>query len=249
MEQFHAIHNQPIASRDNGYAGLDAELTINKSKYVDFVKWMKRGYDEGWARLKTRQTGATIGEAFAAGDCQMSQFSVASHGTITRIQKPGLNWDVAMMPVFEGTQRRNSLVGGASLWVLQGKSKDEYRGAAAFLNFIAKPDSEEYFSTITGYIPVTKTGFEAMKAKGFYDKAPFKGRELAIQSLTASEVGPLTRGIRLGGFIQIRKEVSDSLEAIFANKVSVEQGLNQAVERSNGVLRRFERTYAGKQLL
>ncbi len=248
MEQFHAIHNLPIATRDNGYSGLDAELTINKTKFVDFVKYLKRAHVEGWAKIKTRATGATLGEAFASGDCQMTQFSIAGHGTIVKTSKPGMNWDVAMMPVYAGTERHNSLVGGASLWVLQGKSKDEYRGAAAFLAFIAKPESEEYWSTVTGYIPVTKTGFAAMQAKGFYDKPTYKGRELAIQSLTASEVGPLTRGVRLGGFLQIRKEVTDALEAIFSDKMTVEQGLAQAVERSNATLRRFEKTYAGKTL-
>ena len=101
------------------------------------MKYLKRAHAEGWARIKTRATGATLAESFASGDCQMSQFSIAGHGTIAKTAKPGMNWDVAMMPVYAGTQRHNSLVGGASLWVLQGKSKDEYRGAAAFLAFIA----------------------------------------------------------------------------------------------------------------
>jgi len=87
-----------------------------------------------------------------------------------------------------------------------------------------------------------------MKSQGFYDKAPYKGRELAIASLNASAVTENTRGIRLGGFVQIRKEMRDALTEIFANKVSVDDGINAAVERSNAVLRKFEKTYAGKQL-
>ncbi|MEY4091664.1 MAG: hypothetical protein RLZZ496_846, partial [Pseudomonadota bacterium] len=75
-----------------------------------------------------------------------------------------------------------------------------------------------------------------------------KGRELAIASLNASPVTELTRGIRLGGFVQIRKEMRDALTDIFANKASVEDGINSAVERSNAVLRKFEKTYAGKML-
>ena len=34
---------------------------------------------------------------------------------IGRSAKPGMNWDVAMLPVYAGTERKNSLVGGASL--------------------------------------------------------------------------------------------------------------------------------------
>ena len=249
MEQFSAIHGQPIATKDNGYGGLDAQLTVNKTKFVDYIKFMKKGFDEGLFKIKLPETGANIVQAFASGDCQMMMTSVADHGTVGKTAKPGMNWSVAMLPVMEGTKRLNSLVGGASLWVLAGKSKDEYRAAAAFLNFIAKPESELFWSTRTGYIPVTKTGFQHLKEQGFYEKPQYKGRELALESLTASEVTPLSRGIRLGGFIQIRKEMRDALSDIFAGKTSVEEGINSAVERSNTVLRRFEKTYAGKQLL
>ena len=248
MEQFSAIHNLPIATKNNGYDGLDAELVVNKTKFVDYIKFLKKAHDDGEIKIKTPATGETLVQSFAAGNCQIMLSSIADHGTVTKTGKPGLSWDVAMLPVYAGTTRKNSLVGGASLWVMQGHTAAENKGAAAFLNFLASPESALFWSTNTGYIPVTKSGFDFMKGQGFYDKAPYKGRELAIASLTASDVGPLSRGIRLGGFVQIRKEMGDALQDIFANKVSVDDGLNAAVERSNTVLRRFEATYKGKQL-
>ncbi|WP_342238826.1 extracellular solute-binding protein [Inquilinus sp. OTU3971] len=249
LEQFSAIHDQPIATKNNGYDGLDAELVFNKTKFVDHVAFIKKMYDEGLFVLKTKEGGQDIVPAFASGTCQMTQSSVADHGTVSKLAAPDMHWDVVKLPVWAGTERKNSLVGGASLWVLAGKSDAEYKGAAAFLNFIAQPSSAEWWSTVTGYIPVTNSGFQAMKAKGFYDKAPYKGRELAIESLTWTPTTPISRGIRLGGYIQIRKEVQDAFQAIIAGKVSVQDGLDQAVERGNVILRRFEKTYAGKQLL
>jgi sn-glycerol 3-phosphate transport system substrate-binding protein len=248
MEQFSAIHSQPIATMSNGYEGLGAELTVNKTKFVDYVKFLKKGFDEGIYQIKVKDTGQTITESFASANCQMAQFSVASHGTVTKTQKEGMSWDVAMLPMFAGTERKNSLVGGASLWTLAGKTPEEYKGAAAFYAFIATPESAAFWSTRTGYIPVTKSGFKEMKAKGFYDKAPYKGREMALASLTASEVTALSRGIRLGGFIQIRKEVRDALQGIFSGQMTVEAGLQQATDRGNAILRRFEKTYANKKL-
>jgi sn-glycerol 3-phosphate transport system substrate-binding protein len=248
MEQFSAINNIPVATKGNGYQGLDAEFAVNKGKYVDIIKTLKKGYDDGLVKIKVPETGATIVQAFANGDCQVMLSSIADHGTVTKTQKPDMKWDVAMLPTLAGVERHNSLVGGASLWALQGKSDAEYKGAAAFFIFIAQPASALFWSPNTGYIPVTKSGFEFMKAQGFYDKAPYKGRELAIASLNASVVNENTRGIRLGGFVQIRKEMRDALTDIFANKVSVDDGINSAVERSNVVLRKFEKTYAGKML-
>lgn len=248
MEQFSAIHNQPIATRANGYDGLDAELVINKTKFVDQVKFFKKMADEKLFVVKTKQLGMDIVPSFTSQTCQMIQTSIADHGTIGKTLPEGVKWEVAMLPVWNGTERQNSLVGGASLWVMAGRPEVEYRGAAAFLNYIATPEMAEWWSTVTGYIPVTKTGFEAMKANGFYDTAPYKGREFAIQSLTYTPTSQNTRGIRLGGFTQIRKEVATSLEAIFMQNADVQAELDQAVERSNAVLRRFEKTYAGQKL-
>lgn len=252
MEQFSAIHGIPVATRSNGYDGLDGELVINKTKFVDYIKYLKAGYDAGIFKIKVPETGATNTQSFASGDCQMMMSSVADHGTVGRTQKAGMAWGVAYLPVYEGTKRMNSLVGGASMWVLQGRSSAEYKGAASFLNFLAKPESELFWSTRTGYIPVTRSGFKFLNDQGFYEKPQFKGRELALESLTASPVNPqFSRGIRLGGFIAIRKEVRDGLQEIFAGPAgttAVQAGLDAVVDRSNTILRRFEKTYAGKQL-
>jgi sn-glycerol 3-phosphate transport system substrate-binding protein len=248
LEQFSAIHNQPIASKDNGYGGLDAELVFNKTKFVTYVSDLKRWYDQGLIKLKSQTAGEDYVTAFATGKCQMTLTSVGDHGTITRTAKPEMHWGVAMLPVYAGTQRKNSLVGGASLWTLAGKSPAEYKAAAAFLNFVGQPEQALFWSTATGYIPVTKSGYDYMVKSGFYENPQFKGREIAIASLTASEPTPITRGIRLGGFLQIRNEVGNALQAIFANQVGVQQGLDDAVSRGNAILRRFEATYKGKNL-
>ena len=35
---------------------------------------------------------------------------------------------------------QNAIIGGASLWVMQGKDKETYTGVAKFLDFLAKPE-------------------------------------------------------------------------------------------------------------
>lgn len=247
-EQFLAVHGEPNATKGNGFGGLDAEMAFNKGKWVQFVKDWKSWYDAGYAVLKSKETGQTFVDAFAAGDCQTILSSVGDHGGIGRSAKEGLNWDVAMLPVYEGTERKNSLVGGASLWVIAGKKDEEYKAAAAFLNFLAKPEEALTWSTVTGYIPVRQSGFDYLQSQGFYDKAPYKGRELAIKSLTATPPTEVTRGQRLGGLLQIRQEISNGLQAIFINNADVQASLDDAATRSNAILRRFEQTYEGKQL-
>lgn len=248
LEQFSMAHNVPVASNNNGYDGLDSEYLYNTTQHVKHMENLLKWYKEGLSEIRTSQGGLNARDSFAQNQCSIYFGSIASHATVHKAAVEGMNWDVTMLPVYEGFERHNTVVGGASLWVLSGKSDDEYRGAAAYLKFLATPESEEFWSTNTGYIPVTRTGYDALVAKGFYDNAPFKGREVALTSLTFTDPGALTRGIRLGGFIQARKEWKAEVEAAFAGQKSMQQALDTAVERSNKVLTRFARTYKGKKL-
>jgi sn-glycerol 3-phosphate transport system substrate-binding protein len=248
LEQFSAIHNLPIATKNNGYDGMDAELVFNKTKFADYMKDWKKLLDDGVARIQTAQVGKTLLQAFADGTCASALTSVANHGVVKATAAQGLDWGVAMLPVYEGTKRQNSLVGGASLWVMQGKSKPEYEAAAAYLQFLATPGEALWLSTVTGYIPVTNSGFKFMSEKNFYQDPRYAGRELAIASLTATPPSPVSRGIRLGNFTQIRAEIRSELEAAFTGKKDMQVALDDAVTRGNQILRRFEQTYRGKQL-
>ncbi len=248
FEQFEAIHNQPIATKGNGFGGLDAEMSVSKTAFVQQLEWIKKMYDEGLIAHKSKDAGETANDAFMNGNCQITSSSVADHGTFGKQAKEGVNWTVAMLPMLDGYERHNSFVGGASLWTLKGKSAEEYKGAAAFYAFLAKPEQAEWWSTVTGYIPVTLSGFDAMKAKGFYDAAPYKGRELAIASLNMP-AGENTKGIRLGSYASIRAEMVKTIQAVLFNNVPAQQALEEFDAKGNEILRRFEATYAGKSLL
>ena len=248
FEQFSAIHNQPIASNGNGFGGLNAEYVFNKTKFVDQLTWYKKMFDEGLFVHKSKAAGETANDAFMNGTCQITSSSIADHGIFGKQAKPEVKWTVAMLPVWAGTERKNSFVGGASLWTLKGKSADEYKGAAAFFNFLATAESAEYWSTVTGYVPVTMSGFEAMKAKGFYEDPIYKGRELAIESLTYGEATENTQGIRLGNYVTERKEIGDAIAKVLFDNVPVQEALDTAVANGNALLRKFEKTYQGAQL-
>ncbi|PSJ64252.1 glycerol 3-phosphate ABC transporter [Mesorhizobium soli] len=249
LEQFSAINGIPLATLENGYGGLGAEIAFNKTAFVDHMKDFKAWMDAGYARIQTNQTGKNLIQSFADGTCASTTSSIANHGTVHNTQVAGLNWDVAKLPVIDASKRTNSIVGGASLWVMEGKSKEEYEAAAAFLKYVTAPDTgEKYIAENTGYIPVTTAGFELLKSEGFYNDPKRSGRETAIESLTASDVTPLSRGIRLGNFTSIRAEVRSELEAAFAGQKTVEQAIDAAADRSNQILRRYEQTFKGKTL-
>ena len=245
MEQFSMAHNVPVASNDNGYAGTDTELLFNTTLHAQHMENIQRWIGEGLAQVRTQASGKTARDSFVEGECSVFFSSIADHNTIHKL-KPAHAWDVQMIPVYEGTERHNTVVGGASLWALSGKTPDEYKAAAAYLQFLATPESEEFFVSNTGYIPVTKGGYDALLAKGFYNDAPYKNRDIALKSLTFTEPNNLTRGIRLGGMIQIRAEWLAEVQAALAGQKTMKEALDTAASRGNEVLARFAQAYAGK---
>lgn len=245
LEQFSFVHNIPVASQNNGFDGLDAELLFNTTLHVQHMDNIKRWLDEGHAMLRTTAAGKTARDSFLEGECSIFFSSIADHHTIHKLT-PAFGWDVQIIPHYEAVERHNSVVGGASLWVLSGKTDEEYQAAAAYLAFLATKEEQQFLLENTGYIPVTKSTYAALLAEGFYSEPPLLNRDIAMKSLTWTEPTPLTSGIRLGSYIQIRAEWVAEVEAALAGQKTMREALDSAVQRGNDHLRRFAQTYPGQ---
>jgi sn-glycerol 3-phosphate transport system substrate-binding protein len=248
LEQYSAMNNVALATNNNGYDGLDTQYLYNTTSAVKHMQDIKGWLDAGLAEMKVSAGGMNSQEAFSQNICSFFFGSIANHSSLNLKHADDLNWDVAMIPVEKGVERHNSVVGGASLWVLAGKSEEEYRGVAEYLKFIATSEEIKFWVSNTGYIAVTKSAFDALTAEGFYAAAPYKGREVAIASLTATEPGPLNRGFRLGSMIQHRAEWLSEVQAALAGQKTVQEAYDTSVERGNALLEKFAKTYAGKTL-
>ncbi|UPG73851.1 extracellular solute-binding protein [Roseomonas gilardii subsp. gilardii] len=248
FEQFAAIHNLPIATKQNGYGGLDAEYIFNQGLIREHFNTLLAWYKEGLVQIRTKQAGQDPVTSFAADDCAVAFASIASHQSIRKTAVSGLDWTPALLPVWEGHSRINSRVGGASLWALRGRPAEEYKGAAAFFDFLAKPESETFWATETGYIPVTRTGYDSLKAQGFFQRPENVGREVAMESLLLTEPTENSRGLRLGNMTQFRAAYANEIQAAFAGQKTMDQALSALQDQGNQLLRRFEQTYRGKRL-
>jgi sn-glycerol 3-phosphate transport system substrate-binding protein len=246
LEQFSMAHNIPVASNDNGYTGLNTELLYNTTLHLKHMENIQRWITDGYAAIRTQAAGKTARDSFVEGECSVFFSSIADHNTIHKLAPEGLAWDVQIIPTYEGVERHNTVVGGASLWVLSGKTEDEYKAAAAYLAFLATKPEQQFLLENSGYIPVTKSTYQALLDEGFYAKEPFINRDIAMKSLTYTEPTNLTKGLRLGGMIQIRAEWTAEVEAALAGQKTMKEALDTAASRGNEILARFAKTYEGK---
>jgi sn-glycerol 3-phosphate transport system substrate-binding protein len=237
IEQFSAWHNIPLATRANGLEGADAELKFNNPLVAKHIGNLAAAQKD-----KSFDYGGRTSEPeakFLNGECAMIQTSSAAFGLF----KTGAKFDFGMaeLPYYPDVKGapQNSIIGGASLWVMGGKKPEEYKGVAKFFTFLSQTALQQQLHEVTGYLPITKAAYAATKESGFYEKNP--GREIPVLQMTAKPPTENSRGLRLGNLVQIRDIIAEDLEAAFAGKQDAQTALDDAVKRGNGLLRQFER--------
>jgi len=237
IENFGAWHNIPFATKQNGFGGIDIELQINDPKRVKHIETLA-----SWQKDKVFQYFGREGRStaqFISGTCGMH---IASSGSAAAIQgglkdKPV---GIAMMPYWPDmiAKPQNSIIGGATLWALQGKPAAEYKGVAKFFTYLSSPEVQAAWHQKTGYVPITTAAYELSKKQGFYEKNP--GRDIAVQQLMLNPPTDNSKGLRIGNFVQIRDIMDSELEAVWTGKKTAKQALDDANKQGNDLLRRFE---------
>ena len=61
---------------------------------------------------------------------------------------------------------QNTIIGGASLWVMAGKKTEEYKGVAKFFDFLSQPEVQAQCHQETGYLPITIAAYELTEEVG-----------------------------------------------------------------------------------
>jgi sn-glycerol 3-phosphate transport system substrate-binding protein len=236
IENFSAWHNIPLATLANGLGGPGAVLEFNNPLVTRHIADLAAAQQDKSFDYNGRTTEPTA--VFIAGKCGMLQDSSASYGTIKKGAK--FDFGVAELPYYPDVEGapQNSIIGGASLWVMAGKSADEYKGIAKFFTYLSGVPVQEKWHEETGYLPITKAAYEATKESGFYAKNP--GTEVALLQMTNKPPTANSRGLRFGNMVQIRDIIAEDLEAAFSGKSTAKAALDDAVARGNALLRQFQ---------
>jgi sn-glycerol 3-phosphate transport system substrate-binding protein len=237
VENFSAYHDVPMATKSNGRGGLDAVLTFNNPLMVRHIAqladWQKtRIFDYSGRNVVAEPR-------FQRGECAIFLGSSGTRADILANAKFEVGY--GMLPYWPDIPAapQNSIIGGATLWVLRDRPRDEYKGVAKFFAYLSKPEVQAVWHQNTGYLPITRAAYELTRAQGFYDRNP--GTAISIEQLTLKPLTDNSRGVRLGSFTLVRDAIEDELELAFSGKKPAQAALDAAVDRGNRLLRQFER--------
>ena len=231
LENFAAWNDAAYATQENGLApGGLPELQINAPLYVNHFQAMADLAKDGTFKYGGRTSEAK--QIFLAGECGIM---TESSGGLGDIVKSGMNYGIGQLPYDSDAPGapQNTIPGGASLWVMGGKSDETYKGIAAFFSYISQTDVQEYLHQTSGYLPVTMAAYEATKASGFYDQNP--GRETPITQMMGKAPTANSKGVRLINLPQIRDIENEEFEK--AGEQSAQEALDNAVSRGNAAIK------------
>jgi sn-glycerol 3-phosphate transport system substrate-binding protein len=235
LESFSAWHNVLYATKNNGFGGTDTRLAFNSPLHVRHIENLANMAKNGLFIYKGRNNAADA--TFVSGECAMATGSSALSGSVKRNSKFAAG--IGTLPYYPDVPGapQNTVIGGASLWVMSGKKPEEYKGIGQFFNYLSQPEVAAKSHQRTGYLPVTKASFELTEKSGFYKQNP--GYDVSVNQMVRKTTDK-SRGVRLGNFVQIRTIIDEELEGVWRGAKQPKEALDAAVKRGNEQLERFQ---------
>jgi sn-glycerol 3-phosphate transport system substrate-binding protein len=236
FESFSAWHNTEFASKGNGMRGMDARLNFNTPLHLRHIENLANMSKQGLFIYKGR--GNAADNTFVSGECAMITGSSGLYANIKKNSKFASG--IGPLPYYPDVAGapQNTVIGGASLWVMSGKKAPEYKGVAAFFSYLSKAEVASESHKRTGYLPVTKAAYELTEKSGFYKQNP--GTDVAVTQMIRKTTDK-SRGVRLGNFVQIRTIIDEEMEQVWGGKKTPKEGIDGAIKRGNEQLERFEK--------
>jgi len=239
LENFSAIHDLPFGTKANGFGGLDSEFVFNGEAQARHWDNLKKWQDEGVFKYGGPGGGADTAPMFYSQECAVYMGSSASRAGVINNAK-GFEVGFAPLPFYDDliAEPKNSIIGGATLWTLNGQSPEVYKGVAKFFTYLSQPEVQADWHQFTGYLPITNAAYEMGQEDGYYAANP--GSDVAIKQITRGEPNENSTGLRFGNLTQIRDIVDQQFEAVLSGAKTGQQALNTAAEEGNAILREFQ---------
>ncbi|HEY4203231.1 MAG TPA: sn-glycerol-3-phosphate ABC transporter substrate-binding protein UgpB [Devosiaceae bacterium] len=239
LENYSAIQDLPYGTKQNGFGGMDSEFTFNGPNQAKFWDQIKKWQDAGVFKYGGPGGGPDTAPMFYSQECAMYLNSSASRAGVVANAKD-FQVGFAQLPYDDTVTKdpKNSIIGGATLWVLNGQSPEVYKGVAKFFTYLSQADVQADWHQFSGYLPITNAAYELGQKQGYYDKNP--GSDIAIKQITRGTPDDNSKGVRFGNLTQIRDAIDQQFEQVLSGAKTGQQALDDAKVAGDQILRDFQ---------
>lgn len=170
-------------------------------------------------QAKTAKTAGADGFgniSFLKGKTLFYSGSSAALGIMQTSTPKGLHWGTAPQPSYQG--KRRPAIAGNDLVLFKSASKDQRKGAAAFMQFLLAKKQTLKWAKATGYLPLTTSALKSQNYQKYLRQHPLA--KAAAQSLPDGFMDPT-----LVGYTQYQADVNQMLSQLSNGETTPEKGL------------------------
>ncbi|MFO7321274.1 MAG: extracellular solute-binding protein [Chloroflexota bacterium] len=241
FEQWLGQQNALFANNDNGRSARATEVVFNSEAGLAVLEWLDDQAEKGYLYYSGTQGGgswSTAQQPFLTGQVAMVAFSSSDTAPFTETgAENGLDVVASFLPYNEETGWTGNLIGGASLWLVDGLAPEVEDGALTFLLWLINTENAAEWHQVTGYIPIRESAVEMLTEAGWFEENP--NFIVASEQLAQSEVTPATSGAVLGAFPAIRDIVTQAIDTVLLTDEDPATVLEQAAREANQTLEEY----------
>ena len=162
LESFSAWHNVEFATKQQRPRRPRRAADVQRPLHVRHIENLANMAKQGLFVYKGRDNKADA--TFPSGECAMITGSAGLYGNVKKNAK--FAYGLAPLPYYHDVPGapQNTVIGGASLWVMAGKTAEHYKGVATFFNYLSSPEVQSASHKRTGYLPITTAAYQAHRA-------------------------------------------------------------------------------------
>ncbi|WP_052668880.1 extracellular solute-binding protein [Nitriliruptor alkaliphilus] len=243
IEQTIAQQGEVLANNDNGRADRADEVNIDSDAMIDYVTWWKDMQDAGhYVYTGVQRDWDGTYNAFAS---QQLPFLIYSSSDTTLLtdegESGGYTVEASFMPHNADRADGGNIIGGATLWLIDGLDEGTEDAALAFLNFLNNPENAASWHQTTGYIPITNASIDLLESEGWFSENP--NSAVAGEQLDAAPDSPATAGVLMGNFVAIRDAITGAIEDVLVNDLDPAERMGQADGEAQRLLEDYNQLY------
>lgn len=234
IEEMIATQGGLYVDGENGRTGDVTEALFNgvEGKHVfDFLKTMNDAgtlgnFGKNWDDIRT---------AFVSG--KVAMYLDSSAGISNIVENAPFEVGAAYIPYSEEADRNGVIIGGASLWMMNGISEEQQNGAWDFMKYLQTPEVQAEWHVGTGYFAINPAAYDLPIVEERWNTYP--QLKVTVDQLQDTVPSVATQGALISVFPESRDHIVTAIEELYQGgdpqKVldKAAQLTNRAIEIAN----------------
>ncbi|POZ92909.1 ABC transporter substrate-binding protein [Petrotoga halophila] len=242
IEQLMAAADAPLVNNDNGRTARATEAVFDSESGLKIFELFDQLNKEGLILNTTREDWDAAGQNFVSGRAAMNFFSTSDVKIFQEgLESNGYELGTAFLPVPDISVSGGPVIGGASLWLIDGHPDEETKAAWEFLKFVNREDQQIRWHQGTGYFPVRKDAIQRLHYEEFYAENPNYFTSLLQLLLAKRDFN--SAGAVIGVFPETRETIEIAYERMVDGQMTPEEALSWAESQVTELIQEYNEFY------